>query len=91
MFGGGEKYEDASLADAMGGAVLSKTDTYRIASPEVVAVKGGFALLKDGRTVQILAADRLYRYWAEFEGGTSIFSSRNGPTLIPISVSRAMN
>ncbi|MFH1278527.1 MAG: hypothetical protein ABIK65_09125 [Candidatus Eisenbacteria bacterium] len=68
VLGGGEKYEDATLADAMSGAAPSKTDTYRLASPEVIAVKGGFALLKDGRTIQILAADRLYRYWPDLEG-----------------------
>lgn len=68
LFGGGEKYEDASLADAMSGAVPSSTNTYRLASPDVVAVQGGFALLQEGRTVQILAADRLYRYWPELEG-----------------------
>ena len=57
ILGGGEKYEDATLADAMSGAVRSGSNAYRLASPTIAVIQGDYALLREGRTVQILAAD----------------------------------
>ncbi|MFH1680523.1 MAG: hypothetical protein ABIH26_07755 [Candidatus Eisenbacteria bacterium] len=66
--GGDERFVDATLADAMSGAVPSKTDAYRLASPEIVVVKGDFALLRDGRVYQILTADGFDEIYPRIEG-----------------------
>jgi hypothetical protein len=66
--GGGEKFVDAGLADAMSGAIPSKTDTYRLTSPEILVVKGDFALLRDGRAYQILTADGFEEIYPRLEG-----------------------
>jgi len=66
--GGGEKFVDAGLADAMSGAIPSKTDTYRLTSPEVLAVKGDFALLREGMAYQILTADGFEEIYPTLEG-----------------------
>lgn len=83
LFGGGEKYEDATLADAMSGAVPSKTNTYRLTTPNVVAVRGGFALLKDGHTVQILSADGFSKLWPQLEGRDFRLLVRKWPNPYP--------
>jgi len=66
--GSGEDFQDATLSEAMSGAIQSKTNAYRIATPQVDAVKGDHALLREGRSVHILAGDQFETLWQELEG-----------------------
>ncbi len=59
LLGGEEEYEDATLSQIASGSVVSETETFRLVSPEIVAIEKDYALLRDGNQFQILSGDGL--------------------------------
>ncbi len=83
FLGGGEKYQDATLADAMSGAVRSSSNAYRLASPNIAVIQRDFALLREGRTVQILTADDFDEIGPGLEGKDFYLYVKKWPSPYP--------
>ncbi len=83
VLGGGEDYKDATIEQAMTGEVESSTDSYRLANPQVVAVKGDYAVLREGRYVQILAADGFDTLYTELQGKDHMLLVKKWPNPYP--------
>ncbi|MBN1827512.1 MAG: hypothetical protein JW958_14790 [Candidatus Eisenbacteria bacterium] len=81
--GRGENYVDATANDAMSGSVESATDTYRIVDPDIAAVKGNFALLRQGRSVHLVTADDFEDLYPTLEGKDFSLLVRKWPREYP--------
>jgi hypothetical protein len=67
----------------MSGAVLSKTNTFRLATPNIVVAQGDYALLRDGHTLQVMAADDFDEIYPDLEGQDFKLLVRKWPNPYP--------